>query len=75
MDIHPSNDLHICKMKHENDSESEIVQLMVYFNLKTYILWSIYSRAEMKDNHPHYILNTCKMEHENDSQSENVQVI
>ena len=26
MDVHPSNDLHTCKMEHEDDSESEIIQ-------------------------------------------------
>ena len=28
MDIHPSNDLHTCKMEHEDESECEIVQLV-----------------------------------------------
>ena len=27
MDVHPSNNLHTCKMEHKYDSENEIVQL------------------------------------------------
>ena len=38
MDINPSNDLHTCKMEHEDDSASEILQLVKYFNERTYIL-------------------------------------
>ena len=30
MDVHPSNDLHTHKMEHEDDSESEIIQLVKY---------------------------------------------
>ena len=29
MDIHPSNDVHTCKIKHEDDSENEIFQLYI----------------------------------------------
>ena len=28
MNIHPSTDLHACKMEHEDDSECEIIQLV-----------------------------------------------
>ena len=37
MDIHPNNDWHTCKMEYEDDSESEIVQL-VKFSIKSYLL-------------------------------------
>ena len=39
MGIHPNNDLHTCKKEHEDDSESEIVQLVKYFSDNvTYLL-------------------------------------
>ena len=28
MDIHPSNDTHTCKMEHDDECESEIIQLL-----------------------------------------------
>ena len=75
MDIHPCNDLHTFKTEHEDDSESEIIQLVKYFNLKTYVLQSMYSKADMMDNHPRKVLRTCKMEHDDYSESETFQVI
>ena len=38
MDINPNNDLHTCKMEYEDDSASEILLLVKYFNERTYIL-------------------------------------
>ena len=33
-DIHPYIDLHTCKMEHDDDSESKIVELVKCFNKK-----------------------------------------
>ena len=71
MDIHPSNDLHACKMKHEGDSESEIFQLVKYpfqYNLQARFI--PYSRIDIMDIHPSNDLHTCKMNHEDDRESE-----
>ena len=41
MDVHPSNDLHTCKTGHEDDSESEIFQLVNYpfqYNLQARLI-------------------------------------
>ena len=76
MDVHPSNDLHTCKMECEDDSESEIIQLLNNLFSITYNLdRSKYSRADIVDVHPINDLNTCKMEHEDDSESEIIQLL
>ena len=64
-------------MEHEDDSESEYVQLVKNISINvTYILdWSQYSRADIMDIHPSNDLHTCKMEHEDDSESEIIQLV
>ena len=65
MDIHPSNNLNKCKIEHEDDNESENIQLVNIFLSITYDLdCSQYSRAHIMDIHPSNNLHTCKMEHE-----------
>ena len=54
-------------MEHEDDSESEIVQLIKSLNLKTYILdYSKYSIADIIIIHSCNGLHTCKKECEDD---------
>ena len=41
MDVHPSNDLHTCKMKHEDNGESKIFQIVIFhiqYNLQTRLI-------------------------------------
>ena len=77
MEIHPSNDLHTCKMKHEDDSENEIFQL--YNNFFSYVTNRLdrfqYSRADIMDIHPSTDLHTCQMEHQDEIEYEIVQLV
>ena len=56
MDIHPSNDLHTCKMEHENDSESEIIPLVKY----------IFKLYDLQAGYPRNNMHTSKMKHEDE---------
>ena len=61
-------------MEHEDDSESEIVQLVNISIKKTYSLdLSQYSIAGVIKIHPCNGLHTCKMEDKDDSESEIIQ--
>ena len=71
MDIHPCNDVHRCKMEHQDDSECEIIQIV---HLKTYLLdRSQFSIEDMIKRNPCNGLHICKMKHQDDSQSEIIQ--